>query len=451
MGAGCEGGGDAASFCQLQGYPRRTQRGTKESGDGDPREMTAILDRAPPPARTVNRADRVFNPFAARHHSFNLQCLNRIWKRSWQHCGALTQFRCNCPGEYWVGCSPEWGRGVKGGDAASFCQLQGYPRRTQRGTKESGDGDPREMTANLDRAPPPARTVNRADRVFNPFAARHHSYNFQCLNPIRKRAWQHFGALTQFRCNCPGGGGVQPGMGAGCEGGGDAASFCQLQGYPRRTQRGTKESGDGDPREMTAILDRAPPPARTVNRADRVFNPFAARHHSFNLQCLNRIWKRSWQHCGALTQFRCNCPGEYWVGCSPEWGRGVKGGDAASFCQLQGYPRRTQRGTKESGDGDPREMTANLDRALPPARTGNRADRVFNPFAARHHSFNLQCLNPIRKRSCQHFGALTQFRCNCPGENWLGCNPEWGRGVKGGRSGDKDGKQEGHWEIKNTN
>ena len=181
--------------------------------------MTANLDRAPPPARTVNRADRVFNPFAARHHWFNLQCLNRIWKRSWQHFSALTQFRCNCPGEYWVGCSPEWGRGVKGGDAASFCQLQGYPRRTQRGTKESGDGDPREMTANLDRAPPPARTGNRADRVFSPLAARHHSFNLQCLNRIWKGAWQHFGALTQFRCNCPGGGGVQPGMGAGCEGG----------------------------------------------------------------------------------------------------------------------------------------------------------------------------------------------------------------------------------------
>ena len=227
-------------------------------------------------------------------------------------------------------------------------------------------------------------------------------------------------------------GGVQPGMGAGCEGGGDAASFCQLQGYPRRTQRGTKESGDGDPRELTANLDRAPPPARTVNRADRVFSPFAARHHWFNLQCLNQIWKRLWQHFGALTQFRCNCPGENWVGCSPEWGRGVKGGDAASFCQLRGYPRRTQRGTKESGDGDPREMTANLDRTPPPARTGNRADRVFNPFAARHHSFNLQCLNPIRKRSWQHFGALTQFRCNCPGENWVGCSPEWGTGCEGG-------------------
>ena len=117
------------------------------------------------------------------------------------------------------GCSPEWGRGVKGGDAASFCQLQGYPRRTQRGTKESGDGDPREMTANLDHALPPAWTGNRADRVFNPFAARHHWCNLQCLNPIWKRSWQHFGALTQFRCNCPGGGGVQPGMGAGCEGG----------------------------------------------------------------------------------------------------------------------------------------------------------------------------------------------------------------------------------------
>ena len=200
-------GGDAASFCQLQGYPRRTQRGTKKSGDGDPREMTANLDRAPPPAR-----------------------------------------------------------GVKGGDAASFCQLRGYPRRTQRGTKESGDGDPREMTANLDRAPPPARGVK----------------------------------------------------------GGDAASFCQLQGYPRRTQRGTKKSGDGDPREMTANLDRAPPPAQTVNRADRVFSPFAARHHSFNLQCLNPIWKGAWQHFGALTQFRCNCPGG--GGVQPGMGAGCEGG-----------------------------------------------------------------------------------------------------------------------------
>ena len=111
-------GGDAASFCQLQGYPRRTQRGTKESGDGDPREMTANLDRAPPPAWTGNRADRVFSPFAARHHWCNLRCLNRIWKGAWQHFGALTQFRCNCPGENWGGCSPEWGRGVKGGDRA---------------------------------------------------------------------------------------------------------------------------------------------------------------------------------------------------------------------------------------------------------------------------------------------------------------------------------------------
>ena len=67
--------------------------------------------------------------------------------------------------------------------------------------------------------PPAARTVNRADRVFNPFAARHHWFNLQCLNPIWKRSWQHCGALTQFRCSCPGGGGVQPGMGAGCEGG----------------------------------------------------------------------------------------------------------------------------------------------------------------------------------------------------------------------------------------
>ena len=224
------------------------------------------------------------------------------------------------------GCSPEWGRGVKGGDAASFCQLQGYPRRTQRGTKESGDGDPREMTANLDRALPPAWTVNRADRVFNPFAARHHSFNLQCLNPNWKGAWQHFGALTQFRCSCPGGGGgCNPEWGRGVKGG-DAASFCQLQGYPRRTQRGTKESGDGDPRGMIANLDRAPPPARTVNRADRVFSPLAARHHSFNLQCLNPVWKRSWQHCGALTQFRCNCPGENRVGCSPEWGVRREGG-----------------------------------------------------------------------------------------------------------------------------
>ena len=140
------------------------------------------------------------------------------------------------------------------------------------------------------------------------------------------------------------------------------------------------------------------------------------------------------------------------MGCSPEWGWGVKGGDAASFCQLQGYPRRTQRGTKESGDGDPREMTANLDRAPPPAWTGNRADRVFNPLAARHHSFNLQCLNPIWKRAWQHFGALTQFRCNCPGENWVGCSPEWGRGVKGG--GDRairTGNRRGHWEVHDTN
>ena len=242
--------------------------------------------------------------------------------------------------------------------------------------------------------------------------------------------------------------GCNPEWGRGVKGG-DAASFCQLQGYPRRTQRGTKESGDGDPREMTANLDRALPPARTGNRADRVFSPLAARHHWCNLQCLNRIWKGAWQHFGALTQFRCSCPGENWVGCSPEGGRGVKGGDAASFCQLQGYPRRTQRGTKESGDGDPREMTANLDRALPPAWTVNRADRVFNPFAARHHSYNFQCLNPIRKRAWQHFGALTQFRCNCPGGG--GVQPGMGAGCEGGRSGDQDGKQEGHWEIKNTN
>ena len=128
-------------------------------------------------------------------------------------------------------------------------------------------------------------------------------------------------------------------------------------------------------------------------------------------------------------------------GTRPEWGRGVKGGDAASFCQLQGYPRRTQRGTKESGDGDPREMTANLDRAPPPARTGNRADGVFYPCAARHHWFNLQCLNRIWKGAWQHFGALTQFRCSCPGENWVGCSPEWGRGVKGGDAAIRTGNR----------
>ena len=130
-------------------------------------------------------------------------------------------------------------------------------------------------------------------------------------------------------------------------------------------------------------------------------------------------------------------------GARPEWGRGVKGGDAASFCQLQGYPRRTQRGTKESGDGDPREMTANLDRAPPPARTGNRADGVFYPCAARHHWFNLQCLNRIWKGAWQHFGALTQFRCSCPGENWVGCSPEWGRGVKGGDAAIRTGHKTG--------
>ena len=196
MGAGCEGG--RCGF--LLPASRISTKDTK-GHEGKRRRRSQGDDRKSGPCTAagadLNRADRVFNPLAARHHSFNLQCLNPIWKRSWQHFGALTQFRCNCPGGL-GGCSPEWGRGVKGGDAASFCQLQGYPRRTQRGTKESGDGDPREMTANLDRAPPPARTVNRADRVFNPFAARHHSFNLQCLNPIWKRSWQHFGALTQL-------------------------------------------------------------------------------------------------------------------------------------------------------------------------------------------------------------------------------------------------------------
>ncbi len=97
--AGCEGG-RAASFCQRRNRGKRRRR---PQGDQMHRRR-----------RGLGTGPIVL----LRHHSFNLQCLNPIWKRSWQHFGALTQFRCNCPGENWVGCSPEWGRGVKGGDAA---------------------------------------------------------------------------------------------------------------------------------------------------------------------------------------------------------------------------------------------------------------------------------------------------------------------------------------------
>ena len=66
---------------------------------------------------------------------------------------------------------------------------------------------------------------------------------FTVSEPELEGGWQHFGALTQFRCNCPGGGGVQPGMGAGCEGG--RCGFLLPASRISTTQRGTKESGDG--------------------------------------------------------------------------------------------------------------------------------------------------------------------------------------------------------------
>ena len=42
---------------------------------------------------------------------------------------------------------------------------------------------------------------------------------FTVSEPDLEEIMAAFRLLTQFRCNCPGGGGVQPGMGAGCEGG----------------------------------------------------------------------------------------------------------------------------------------------------------------------------------------------------------------------------------------
>ena len=224
---------------------------------------------------------------------------------------------------------------------------------------------------------------------------------------------------------------MQPGMGAGCEGG--RCGF--LLPASRISTKDTK-GHEGKRRRRSQGDDRKSGP-RTAAGADweqgrSSLQPVCCAPSLVQFTVSEPDLEEIMAAFRRFDPIQMQLPWRELGGCSPEWGRGVKGGDAASFCQLQGYPRRTQRGTKESGDGDPREMTANLDRAPPPARTGNRADRVFNPFAARHHWFNLQCLNRIWKRSWQHFGALTQFRCNCPGENWVGCSPEWGRGVKGG-------------------
>ena len=186
---------------------------------------------------------------------------------------------------------------------------------------------------------------------------------------------------------------VQPGMGTGCEGG--RCGF--LLPASRISTKDTK-GHEGKRRRRSQGDDRKSGPC-TAAGADWE----QGRSSLLPVCCAPSFVQFTVSEPDLeeiMAAFRCfdpiqmQLPWRNWGGCSPEWGRGVKGGDAASFCQLQGYPRRTQRGTKESGDGDPREMTANLDRAPPPARTGNRADRVFNPLAARHHWCNLQCLNP---------------------------------------------------------
>ncbi len=179
------------------------------------------------------------------------------------------------------------------------------------------------MTANLDRALPPAWTVNRADRVFYPFAARHHWYNLQCLNPIWKRSWQHFGALTQFRCKCPGGGGVQPGMGAGCEGG--RCGF--LLPASRISTKDTK--GHEEKRRRRSQGDDRKSGPRTAAGADceqgrSSLQPVCCAPSFVQFTVSEPDLE------GGMAAYRCFDPVQMQLpwrrGCSPEWGRGVKGG-----------------------------------------------------------------------------------------------------------------------------
>ena len=73
--------------------------------------------------------------------------------------------------------------------------------------------------------------------------------------------------------------------------------------------------------------------------------------------------------------------------------------------------------------------------ALPPARTVNR-NRVGVQPGRCAPSFVFTVSEPDMEEGWQHFGTLTQRRCNCPG-GWgqIWCSPEWGAGCEGGRCG----------------
>ena len=267
------------------------------------------------------------------------------------------------------------------------------------------------MTANLDRAPPPARTVNRADRVFNPFAARHHSFNLQCLNPIWKRSWQHFGALTQFRCNCPGGGGVQPGMGAGCEGGrcgfllpASRISTKDTKGHEgkrrRRSQGDDRKSGPctaagADWEQGRSSLQPAccAPSFVQFTVSEPDLEEIMAAFRRFDPVQMQLPWRR---------------------GGAPGMGAGCEGGRWLPFASFKDIHK---------GARNPREMTANLDHAAAGA-----------DWEQGRSSLQPVCLNPIWKRSWQHFGALTQFRCS-PG----GGGVRMGAGDRAIRTGNRRG------------
>ena len=139
---------------------------------------------------------------------------------------------------------------------------------------------------------------------------------FRCFDPIQMQLpWRELG-------------GVQPGMGAGCEGG--RCGF--LLPASRISTKDTK-GHEGKRRRRPQGDDRKSGPC-TAAGADweqgrSSLQPVCCAPSFVQFTVSDPIRKRSWQHFGALTQFRCDCPGENWVGCSPEWGRGVKGGDAA--------------------------------------------------------------------------------------------------------------------------
>ena len=182
--------------------------------------------------------------------------------------------------------------------------------------------------------------------------------NLQCLNPIWKRSWQHFGALTQFRCNCPGGGGVQPGMGAGCEGG--RCGF--LLPASRISTKDTK-GHEGKRRRRSQGDDRKSGPC-TAAGADceqgrSSLQPVCCAPSFVQFTVSEPELE------GGMAAFRCfdtiqmQLPWRELGGVQPGMGAGCEGGRCGFLLPASRISTKDKRGTKENGDGDPRGMTAN--------------------------------------------------------------------------------------------